>query len=250
MSHLPFLRIGNCGIQGLDSSARAPIETNALDAPNSYGYGITTNMQKVTTYIPLAISAGNIVASAIINGAATLAAGTGVTSAIINGVTYLDITGVDFAERAVSITGTAGGVTAVSFTIVGLDSYLQPVTSTFTGPAATATTTSPKTFRYVRSITSAATTTAAVTIQTADVFGFPARVDNWDQCFIFWNNAFITATTGFTAADATSPATASTGNVRGKYAVQSVSDGTKRLRFIVQLDNPNTMNAAYGVTQV
>lgn len=249
MSNLNVLRVGNAGTLNLDSSNRAPIEPSPLDA-NVYGYGVPTTQSRSSVYVPLAISAGNIVASAIVNGGATLAAGTGVTAVVINGVSYLDITGTDLAERAVSITGTAGGVTAVAFTVVGLDAYLQPVTATFNGPAATATTTSLKTFRYIRSITSAGTTTAAVTIQTADVFGFPARVNNFDQVLIFWNNALITATTGFVAAVATSPSTAALGNVRGTYAVQNASDGTKRLRFIVQLDNPNNMDQAYGVAQV
>ena len=247
MSHIPVLRIGQCGTQGLDSSGRAPIENDAND-PSHFPYGIVANgVAKTFSVVPATLGAANIVASAIVNGAATLAAGAGVTSTTLNGVAVLDITGGAY-ERAIQIVGTAGGVTAVSFTVVGYDMYGQPVTCTFTGPAATATTVSTKTFRYITSITSAATTTAAVTIGTADTFGFPARVGTWDQCLIFWNNALITATTGFTAADDTT-ATASTGNVRGKYAVQSASDGTKRLRMIVWLDSPNNMNTAYGVKQ-
>lgn len=247
MSHIPVLRIGQCGVGGLDSSGRAPIESIASD-PSGYDYGIGANLAKVISFVPLTLQANNIATSAIVNGAATLTAGTGVTLTTFNGAPAYDITGGAF-ERAIQIVGQAGGVTAVNFTINGYDAYGQPVSCTFLGPAATATTVSPKTFRYVTSITSAATTTAAVTIGTADTFGFPARVDNWDQCLIFWNNALITATTGFTAADTTNPATASTGNVRGKYAAQSASDGTKRMRMIVWLDNPDNMNNAYGIKQ-
>lgn len=246
MSHIPVLRIGQCGTMGLDSSGRAPIETDAVD-PSGYDYGIVANLAKVISFVPLTLQVANVVASAVINGAATLAAGTGVTATTLNGVSVLDITG-GFFERAIQIVG-ASGVTQVAFTVNGYDMYGQPVSCTFNGPSGAATTVSTKTFRYISSISSAATTTNAVTIGTADTFGFPARVDNFDQCLIFWNNALITATTGFTAADSTSPATASTGNVRGKYAAQSASDGTKRMRMIVWLDNPNNMNNAYGVKQ-
>lgn len=248
MSHIPVLRIGQCGTQGLDSSGRAPIEDDVND-PSQFPYGIVANgVAKTFSVVPAALQTNNIVTSAIVNGAATLTAGTGVTATTINGVPVLDITGGAY-ERAIQIVGTAGGVSAVSFTVVGFDMYNQPMTCTFNGPAATATTVSQKTFRYISSITSAATTTAAVTIGTADTFGFPARVDTWDQCLVFWGDALITATTGFTAADATNPATATTGSVRGRYATQSASNGTRRLRMIVWLDNPQNMNTAYGIRQ-
>ena len=245
MSHIPVLRIGQCGTSGLDSSGRAPIETDSWD-PSGYDYGIVASAAKVITFVPAQLQANNVVASAVINGAATLAAGTGVTSTTLNGVTVLDITGGAY-ERAIQIVG-ASGVSQVAFTVVGYDAYGQPVTCTFNGPSGAATTVSTKTFRYIYSITSAATTTNAVTIGTADTYGFPARVGSFDQCLIFWNSALITATTGFTAADDTT-ATASTGNVRGKYAAQSASDGTKRMRMIVWLDSPNNMDTAYGVKQ-
>ena len=246
MSHIPVLRSGLCGVGGLDSSGRAPIEADAND-PSGYGYGIVSSFIKTATFVPATLQTNNIVTSAIVDGAATLTAGTGVTSTTLNGVAVLDITGGAY-DRAIRIIGTAGGVTAVSFTITGYDMYGQPVTQTITGPAATATVTTTKTFRYISSIVSAATTTAAVTIGTADIYGFPARVDSFDQALIFWNGALITSNTGFTAAVSTT-ATASTGNVRGTYAVQSASDGTKRLRTVVFLDNPNNMDNAYGVKQ-
>lgn len=247
MSHIPVLRYGQCGVGGLDGSNRAPIETDPSD-PSGYAYGIVADCIKSVVFAPLTMQANNIVTSAIVNGAATLTAGTGVTSTTLNGVSVLDITGGNFS-RTLRIIGTAGGVTAVAFTINGYDEYNQPVTETITGPAATATVTTLKSMRYVRSISTAATTTAAVTIGTSDVFGFPAAVVNFDQCLIHYNNAVITANTGFTGAVTTNPATASTGNVRGTYAVQSASDGTKRLRLTVFLDSPDNMNTAYGVQQ-
>lgn len=248
MAHLSTARLGFAGIGGLDTSNRAPIE-NLPQEPGGPAFGVVINGMKVMTFVPAALQTNNIATSAIVNGAATLTAGTGVTTVVINGVTYLDITGYQYGERSVRVTGTAGGVTAVPITITGLDMYGIPVTQTITGPAATATVETTKTFRYIRSITSTGTTTAAVTIGTGDTYGFPARVNSFDQCIMFWDNALITATTGFTAADATNPATAATANVRGRYTVQSASNGTRRLRMVVFIDNPDTMDAAYGVNQ-
>ena len=248
MAHLSTMRMGFAGIGGLDTSNRAPIE-NLPQEPGGPAYGIVVNGMKFMSFAPAALQANNIATSAIVNGAATLTAGTGVTVVTINGVSYLDITGYQYGERSVRVIGTSGGVTAVPITITGLDMYGVPVTQTITGPVATATVETTKTFRYIRSITSTGTTTGAVTIGTGDTYGFPARVGSFDQALIFWNNALITATTGFTAADATNPATASTANVRGRYTVQSASDGTRRLRMIVFVDNPDTMDAAYGVSQ-
>jgi hypothetical protein len=66
-------------------------------------------------------------------------------------------------------------------------------------------------------------------VGTADIFGIGLLSTNWGCIDVTWNNQSITANTGYTVADQTSPATSTTGDVRGTYAVQSASDGTKRL---------------------
>lgn len=249
MSHIGFLRYGFAGDPALDTSKRAPLELTTGNTsqfePSAPGPGVVTNPLKVVTFVPPALVANNIAASQIMNGAVTLTAGTSVTSTTLYGNTVLDITGSASYDRAIRVTGAASG-TAVTFTIVGYDMYNQPQTETFTGPT-TGTVNSAKTYRYIRSITTSGTTTSAFTIGTIDIFGFAARVDAFDQVLIFWNNALITATTGFTAADTTSPATATTGAVRGKYAVQSVADATKRFVSWINVANPNTVDGAYGV---
>ena len=56
MSHIPVLRIGQCGTSGLDSSGRAPIETDPWD-PSGYDYGIVANLAKVLTFVPATLQA-------------------------------------------------------------------------------------------------------------------------------------------------------------------------------------------------
>jgi len=249
MSHIPFLRYGFAGSPDLDSSKRAPIELASGNAsqyePSGPGPGVIASPLRVTSFAPPTIVADNIAASQIMNGTVTLTAGTSATSATLYGNTVIDITGSALYDRAIKVTG-AGSGTAVTFTITGYDMYNQLQTETFTGPT-TGTVTSGKTYRYIRSISTSGTTTSAFTIGTADVFGFPVLVSNFDQVLIYWNSALITATTGFTAADTTSPATTTTGAVRGKYAVQSAADGTKRLVTWINIADPNNMNNAYGV---
>jgi hypothetical protein len=90
-----------------------------------------------------------------------------------------------------------------------------------------------------------------VTVGTGDVFGFPLRADFVHEVSIYWNSAAITASTGFVAAVTTSPATATTGDVRGTYAVQSSSDATKRLAILIRPSVANISSTAglLGVTQ-
>lgn len=226
-------------------AANYPGTNHIIPTVTEYGAPIA-NISRYSI-VPLAITADNIVASAIINGAATLAAGTGVTSSTtaIPGQTVLVLD----VPRAVTVTGTGAGVTAVAFTIVGYDVYKQPMTATFTGPADGAATTSLKAFKYIQSITSAATTTVAVTIGTSDVMGLPYVVSFWDDIVgITAAGTKLTASTGFVAAVTTNPNTAALGDVRGTYALQTASNGTRRYTFYINVVDSDTTNGMYGVT--
>lgn len=253
MSNIPILRYGFAGDGVLDASKRSPIELTAPQAaePSAPGPGVFMSPLRQTTIVPLAIVANNIAASQIMNGTVTLTAGTSALSAQLYGATVIDIgAGVQY-DRAITITGAASG-TAVPFTIVGYDMYNQRQTEVITGPT-TATVTTNKCYRYIQSITTTGTTTSAFTIGTSDTIGLPVLVSTFDQFInLYYNNAGITATTGFTAADLTSPATTVTGAVRGKYALQSASDGTKRFTHYISIPiaNINNMNTCYGVQPV
>lgn len=133
------------------------------------------------------------------------------------------------AGRMISLTAiAAGNLSDVNFLISGYDIYGRPQSEILVGPNNN-TVNSTKAYKWVASITPDATDAAELTIGTADRFEFPLRADRFPQVEIWWNDAQITAVTGFTAADTTSPATTSTDSPRGSYAVQTASDATKRL---------------------
>lgn len=142
--------------------------------------------------------------------------------------------------RAVSLTS-AANLSAITYTVRGYDLYGFPQTENITGPNVN-TVNGKKGWKWITSITPNATNASTVSVGTADIYEFPIRADKFAQVSITWNNAFITANTGFVAADTTNPATSTTGSVRGTYAVQSASDGTKQLQ-VEQFISPANLNA-------
>jgi hypothetical protein len=130
--------------------------------------------------------------------------------------------------RAVSISGVSGGAGG-TFTVNMLDIYGYPTTQLVTVAAGANTVNTLKTCKAILSVVPNFTDAHNYSVGTADIFGFGILASFYGDTFINWNNAWITASNGFTAADTTSPATTATGDVRGTYAVQSASDGTKRL---------------------
>ncbi len=153
--------------------------------------------------------------------------------------------------RAVSITGVTGG-SGGNFTVVGADLYGAPQTETIAAGAGAGTVNGTKTFKFIISVTPQFSDAHNYSVGTADIFGFPLRVDEFAYVTLCWNNGDITANTGFVAADTTSPATLTTGDVRGTYAVQSSSDGTKKLQVFAAIPpwNATTITGVFGVTPV
>lgn len=209
--------------------------------------GVSNSPIYVYRITPPTLDNAAIAAAAAVNaGSWTLAASTGATTVTINGTTYIDL-GV---QRAVTLSGAQTSAAAVDVTITGLDDYRVPVTQTLSSPLSTALVTTTKTFRYISSVATAGNTVGTVSVGTADVFGFPYVVNNWGDVRITWNSITATASTGFVAAVATSPATAYTGDVRGTYAVQTTASNSSRILCAwVYINDPNTRAGAYGVVQ-
>ncbi len=153
------------------------------------------------------------------------------------------------AGRALSLTSGAN-LSAISFTIKGYDVYGAPMTQTVVGPNINTVNTL-KGFKWVASITPNGTSASTVSIGTADIFEFPILARRFSQVEIWWNEAAVTSNTGFVTADVTNPATALTGDTRGSYAVQSASDGVKRLEVTQRIlpADLTTLTSVFGVTQ-
>lgn len=146
-----------------------------------------------------------------------------------------------------------GNDTGITFTCSGWDMYGFPMTETVTGANA-GTATGLKAFKYISGITHTGSVATTLTIGTTDVFGLAFQTLRFGRLQIVANSAPVTASTGFVAAVTTSPATATTGDVRGTYALQTASDGTKTFQFYHTIPPAvlNTQNGAasiYGVTQ-
>lgn len=153
--------------------------------------------------------------------------------------------------RAISITAAASAV-GMDMTVVGYDLYGVPMTETITVAAGAATSNGKKAFKFVTSVTPASTDAHNYSVGLSDIYGFPIAVYDQGAVSLVWNSIGITAVTGWLAADATT-ATATTGDVRGTYAVQSASDGAKRLALaaapVLTSIQSNPTTGLFGVAQ-
>lgn len=158
-------------------------------------------------------------------------------------------------SRAVRIVSAGGDDTLATFTVAGYDVYGFPMTEAIIGANA-GTATGKKAFAYIASVTPSGTIgSTTVSVGTTDIFGFPLRIDTFGyaQLFVATSGAvptLVTANTGFVAADTTSPATTTTGDARGTYALQSASDGTKRQTFFQRVSVANLALGNVGLTGV
>jgi hypothetical protein len=222
-------------------------------SPMTVGVG---PMGRVYVYdiVPATLAANNIATSQNPGSGAsfTLTAGAGVTQiTLANGSLgyQLDV------PRAIRVV--AAGANTATYTISGYDVYGQAMTQTIAAPS-TSTVTTTKAFKVITSITNANATagTNGLTVGTTDVFGLPVAVTNVAYILsVKWNSTLASDAGTFVAAVATSPATATTGDVRGTYTPSAnASDGSRRLVMAIAVpaigSGPNaTRLGAYGVTQ-
>lgn len=153
--------------------------------------------------------------------------------------------------RAVSVTGVVNGAGG-AFLVSGYDCYGYAMSELITAGAGVNTVNGVKAFKFISSIVPQFTDAHTYSVGTTDIFGLPLRADFFSQTKVWWDETVITANTGFVAAVTTSPATTITGDVRGTYAVQSASDGVKRLVIEVGPGQANVVSTTglFGVTQV
>lgn len=228
--------------------------TAGADPTIQYGVG---PMGRVVGYdiVPLALATANVAALQAQTGgtALTLTAGTGVTKGLAPDGSGAAVYQFD-VDRSVSLTS-AGTLSAGTFTIVGYDRYGVKVTQTLAGPAINTVNTL-KPFASVLSVTPNTTSATTVSVGSSDIFGLPfAARDAGYLISAKWAGVLAQNAGTFVAADGTSPASATTGSVRGTYAQSgAASNGTNRLVILMLLTaaqcgtNP-TVVALLGVAQ-
>jgi hypothetical protein len=160
-------------------------------------------------------------------------------------------------ERGIAVTGTVAA-TGGSFTVRGADIYGQTQSEIITIASGATTGKSKKCYKIINSVTPGfVDSTHTYSVTTQDLFGFMFRSDLWENLSIFYAGSFIISNVGWTAGDQTSPATTSTGDPRGTYALQTSSQGINRLAFYQTLPfsnsgkaSPQTPQYLYGTTPV
>lgn len=152
--------------------------------------------------------------------------------------------------RLVTVTSTAADTTfAVSITSYDVFGVLVHETITVGN---TTTVTGKKAHKYIVSCAlvkaGGGTLTGTVSVGTADAFGFPLKNEFWEYTSVFYAGAFVSVNTGWVAAISTVPATATTGDVRGTYALQSPAtgvSGTGRMAAFMSLPARQLLSSTY-----
>lgn len=230
--------------------APSPKDPNAPSSPQN-GLG---PMGRVYVFDVVPVTSGAALLAALQTtagaGNLVLTAGAGVTTRFdINNVLRLVL---DCARR-LTLTS-AGNLSAISFTFIGYDIYGQRMTQTIAGPNANTVATT-KTFKELVSVSASAAVGTNVSVGFNDALGLPVRLT--DAGYISdpkWAGALAQDNGTFVAADTTSPASPTTGDVRGVYTPSSAANGVRRLVMGLYLTGsqvgPNaTRLAALGVDQ-
>lgn len=181
----------------------------------------------------------------------TLTAGTGVTLR-----QRADNTNEYVLDVPRCVTVTAAGANTATYLISGYDQYGQHMSQLIAAPS-TSTVATTKAFKTVVSVTNANATasTNGVTVGFNDKLGMPLRVTDITYVQSVKWAATLAADAGtVVVADATSPATTSTTDVRGCYTPSSAANGTRRLVMSIAVPalacGPNaTRIGAAGVNQ-
>ncbi|WP_376956383.1 hypothetical protein ABNQ39_00160 (plasmid) [Azospirillum sp. A26] len=189
--------------------------------------------------IVVGASVYDVTANAVRSGVTALAIEQAYTPLTVGPLALFDPT--KAVTRAASVTGSSSA-TGGDFLFRGYDLYGQAMSETITAASGVATTNGKKAFKYITSVTPQFTDAHNYSVGTTDIFGFALRSDLWEQMDACFNGAFLTASTGYTAA-VTTTATATTGDTRGTYATQSATDGSKRLMIAITL-SPNAAATA------
>lgn len=229
----------------------APTQIDSTISDGGLGFGPIGRIY-VYDQTPLALNTSAYAASqSPATAALTLRAGTGITAVVDPyGVTRYTAD----VPRTVTITS-GGNDTGITFLVKGYDQYNYAMSEAITGANATIAT-GKKAFKSVVSITPSGSVATTVIAGTSDVFGLPCVLADIDYIINAKWDATLAANAGTAvAADATSPATTTTGDVRGTFAQSgNASNGSRRLVITLALSKnviglEQTVTNVLGVTQ-
>lgn len=136
----------------------------------------------------------------------------------------------------------AAWTTAANLTITGLDAYGYPQTEVLSTPGGS---TGKKAFSVITAISTSANITA-LTVGTGAKLGLPFACRSGDTFAWSFNDAADAST--FVAADGTTPATGTTGDVRGTLTAAGALTGAAFYAALIKPIDPNTQVQLFGVT--
>lgn len=158
----------------------------------------------------------------------------------------------DVPRNLVAVASHQSAVVAMTIVITGKDGYgdllVEQLDISSGGTEKTAT--GKKAFKEVISIAISSAgdaTSNTLKIGTGAALGLPYRADANRVLSPRGANAADTGT--FVPADATSPATATTGDVRGTYTPSTTLNGSNAIGLLIALNDPVSKKAVYGVDQ-
>lgn len=206
------------------AAAQVPVAATPLTLVSSTGAGITVSSSATVMYPSgVSVPAGSLFIDSI-----PVYRNFGLTSGSNEYANTICYDAATMLGRAVAI-HSAGDDTGATFAVAGWDIYGYPQTETITG-GNNATVNGKKAFKAIASITPAGTLSGSnVNAGQSDIFGLPMLATAQSAIQGFWNAIILNGVGTFVAADTTSPATATTGDVRGTYVPASASNNTKRL---------------------
>jgi hypothetical protein len=222
----------------------------------------------LTTVSSINASTGVITMAA--NALATNASGTQVGTADPTGLYAWpwQVAGVDAfmdsaqgLQRGIQAVSSNAGDTTFKLIVRGFDYAGYPMTEVI-ALNGTSIVFGKKAFKYVTQMnlwnSISATTAGNISVGTSNVFGCTVRSDFWEYMDVYWNSTFQTAAAGgagngWLAADATNPATGTTGDVRGTLQIGTTGgnansfttnpNGSIRLAAFMSLPPYNALNA-------
>ena len=162
----------------------------------------------------------------------------------------------DFPRNVTAVTSHGSSVVAMTILVTGTDEYGEVMSEllTVTATGTSKVTDTLKAFKTVTSIAIASSSDAeanTLNMGFGDVLGIPYKLEGEYDVLAFYADAVEEKLASvFVAADATSPATTTTNDVRGTVDPDTTLDGTVNLVLWMKVADPTTKIGLVGVDQV